>query len=66
MPSNESARNIKNERISIECALHVSLQLCVDDCTGGSISSVELQLHRVETCGNPADNMAHIEGAGSC
>uniref|UniRef100_A0A2P2I9X0 Down syndrome critical region protein 3-like n=1 Tax=Hirondellea gigas TaxID=1518452 RepID=A0A2P2I9X0_9CRUS len=29
-------------------------QVCVERCNGGVISSIELQLHRLETCGSPA------------
>lgn len=36
-------------------------EVCVRECTGGVISSIELQLHRVETCGNPADSSAPKE-----
>ncbi|KAF2362605.1 Vacuolar protein sorting protein 26 related [Trinorchestia longiramus] len=36
-------------------------QVCVEECSGGVVSGIEVQLHRLETCGNPADTTAPRE-----
>ncbi|XP_047736371.1 vacuolar protein sorting-associated protein 26C isoform X2 [Hyalella azteca] len=45
------------------CSLSKPLtgEICVQECSGGVVNSIEVQLHRLETCGNPADHLAPTE-----